>query len=66
MFLISVVKVPCAGLVHCALTLCPLVISNLSIRKGVPGEEGERPRCGKAVRHEGFEKGHHRAEGQDG
>lgn len=45
--------------------LWPLVVSNLSIRKGVPGEEGEWPRCGKAVRHEGFEKGHDCAEGKD-
>lgn len=45
--------------------LWPLVVSNPSIRKGVPGEEGEWPRCGEAVRHEGVEKGHDCAEGQD-
>lgn len=37
-----------------------------SVRESVPGQEGERPRRREAVRHEGAEEGHHRAEGQDG
>lgn len=62
MFLI-LVAVTRSVLLHA--NLCLVIVSNLSIWEGVPGEEGEWPRCRKAVRHEGFEKGHYCAEGKD-
>lgn len=43
-----------------------MFVSPKSVREGVPGEEGERPRCREALRHEGVEEGDYRPESEDG
>ena len=42
------------------------LISLCSVWQSVSGAQGGQPQSGQAVRHEGAQEGHHRAEGQDG